>query len=159
MTENFLERWARLKGQSATEPEAHREADPADTVPEPGAPLAVPPVDRCDLPPIDSISPDSSISEFLKPGVPEELTRLALRGAWTSDPAIRDFVGIAEGQWDFNAEGAIAGFGSLSADEYARYIAARALQAEHDAPATHSDERQLTTERDTVRTARAGRRL
>jgi len=43
----------------------------------------------------------------------------------------RDFVGIAENQWDFNGKGAIAGFGSLSAEETARYVAARALGAEH----------------------------
>ena len=75
---------------------------------------------------LDSINAQSNVSAFLKPGVPAELTRLALHTAWMSDPAIRDFVGIAENQWDFNAEGAIAGFGSLSAEEYARHLAARA---------------------------------
>ena len=50
---------------------------------------------------------------FCKADVPAELTRAALRQAWTSDPAIRDFVGIAENQWDFNDPNAIPGFGPL----------------------------------------------
>jgi hypothetical protein len=45
--------------------------------------------------------------------VPAELTRAALRQAWASDPAIRDFIGIAENQWDFNDPNAISGFGPL----------------------------------------------
>jgi hypothetical protein len=49
--------------------------------------------------------------------VPAELTRAALRRAWTSDPAIRDFIGIAENQWDFNDPDGIPGFGPLPATE------------------------------------------
>ena len=45
--------------------------------------------------------------------MPAELTRAALRRAWVSDPAIRDFIGIAENQWDFNDPEAIPGFVSL----------------------------------------------
>ena len=55
----------------------------------------------------------------------EELTRAALRSAWTADPAIRDFVGIAESQWDFNGEGTIRGFGSLEAADYPRDLLGR----------------------------------
>jgi hypothetical protein len=40
-----------------------------------------------------------------------------LRRVWTSDPAIRDFIGIAENQWDFNDPDAIPGFGPLAAME------------------------------------------
>jgi hypothetical protein len=29
------------------------------------------------------------------------MTVAALRRAWVSDPVIRDFIGIAENQWDF----------------------------------------------------------
>jgi hypothetical protein len=41
------------------------------------------------------------------------LTRAALRRAWTSDPKIRNFVGLADYDWDFNAAGSMAGFGPL----------------------------------------------
>jgi len=47
------------------------------------------------------------------------LTRAALRRAWESDPAIRDFIGIAENQWDFNDPDAIPGFGPLHASDHA----------------------------------------
>ena len=50
---------------------------------------------------------------FLSPGVPKELARAALRRAWSADPAIRDFVGLAENAWDFTDPTAMAGFGEL----------------------------------------------
>src|SRR3974390_2932491 len=85
---------------------------------------AEPAVDLAKLPPIDSITAKSDISAFLAPGVPAELTRAALRRAWAVDPAIRDFIGLSENSWDFNAPGAMAGFGSLEmTDELRRSIA------------------------------------
>ena len=81
------------------------------------------PFDLASLPPIESITGASDIRAFLAPGVPPELTRAALRRVWTADPAIRDFVGLAENAWDFNAPGAIAGFGSLEmTDELRREV-------------------------------------
>ena len=41
------------------------------------------------------------------------MTRAALRRAWVSDPKIRNFVGLADYDWDFNAAGSMAGFGPL----------------------------------------------
>jgi hypothetical protein len=75
------------------------------------------PFDPASLPSIDSITADTDIVAFLKSDVPMELTRAALRRAWTSDPAIRDFIGIAENQWDFNDPNGISGFGRLDATE------------------------------------------
>jgi hypothetical protein len=75
------------------------------------------PFDPASLPLIDSITADTDIVAFLKSDVPMELTRAALRRAWTSDPAIRDFIGIAENQWDFNDPNGISGFGPLDATE------------------------------------------
>ena len=63
--------------------------------------------------PIDSIVAGSDIRAFLQSGVPAELTKAALRRAWTTDPAIRDFIGIAENQWDFTDPTSIPGFGPL----------------------------------------------
>lgn len=128
--EGFLSRWARLKRKSAAEPTNCAHAQPTDSEPAPLGSAAAAPVDVSSLPPVESISAESNVAAFLEAGVPEELTRAALRSAWASDPTIRDFVGIAENQWDFNSESAIAGFGSLSAEESARYMAARTLGAE-----------------------------
>ena len=106
--EDFLSRWSRLK----------RESEPTvDTAPGTDtAPAAV--FDVATLPPIESIVADSDIRPFLALGVPAELTRAALRSAWAADPAIRDFIGIAESQWDFNDPAAIPGFGPLGVAEY-----------------------------------------
>lgn len=59
------------------------------------------------LPPIGSIGAASNIRPFLEPGVPEDLARAALRLAWRVNPAIRDFVGLSENFWDFNASDAV----------------------------------------------------
>jgi hypothetical protein len=69
--------------------------------------------DLASLPPIDSIVEGTDISVFLKQGVPLDLTRAALRRAWSTDPAIRDFIGLAENAWDFNDPNAMPGFGPL----------------------------------------------
>ena len=73
------------------------------------------PFDLASLPSIESIAADTDIGAFLRSGVPAELTRAALRRVWASDPAIRDFIGIAENQWDFNDPDAIPGFGPMRA--------------------------------------------
>jgi hypothetical protein len=65
------------------------------------------------LPTIDSITATTDIRGFLKPGVPDSLKHAALRRAWVTDPAVRDFVGIAENHWDFNKPEDIPGFGLL----------------------------------------------
>ncbi len=112
--EDFLSRWSRRKHAvegSAKAPESIREQVP------PSADVAIPApeeaFDLSTLPPIDSITSLTDISVFLRKGVPLELSRAALRRAWTSDPGIRDFVGLAENAWDFNDPNAMAGFGPL----------------------------------------------
>jgi hypothetical protein len=112
-SEDFLARWLRLKSET-------ERALPAADV------SAAPAFDPTSLPAIESIVADSDIRQFLQAQVPEELTRAALRSAWTADPAIRDFVGIAENQWDFNDHAAMAGFGPLDA---ASYLVAQALES------------------------------
>ncbi len=78
-------------------------------------------------PPSNSITAGSDIRAFLRSGVPAELSKAALRRAWTSDPAIRDFIGIAENQWDFTDPGAIPGFGPLEAREEVAGLLRQAL--------------------------------
>src|SRR5580693_6215310 len=106
--ENPLSRWARLK-QAAKAQEEIDAASPSSEA------MAVPeaPFDPASLPSIESIVGDTDIIAFLRKGVPADLTRAALRKAWASDPAIRDFIGVAENQWDFNDPNAIPGFGPL----------------------------------------------
>jgi len=122
--ENFLERWSRRKREAADEPVPAQPQDAAKAAPpEADAKAAELPFDPASLPPLDTIVAESDIRDFLKPGVPPELTRAALRRAWSADPAIRDFVGLVENGWDFNNPDAIPGFGSISAGEVANLLA------------------------------------
>ncbi|MDF0580453.1 DUF3306 domain-containing protein [Bradyrhizobium yuanmingense] len=119
--EDFLARWSRRKQQSRAEP-----AKPAPAQPEP------PPetkedeteLDLSSLPSIDEINAATDITAFLGKGIPRELSRAALRRAWATDPAIRDFVGLAENAWDFNDPTAMPGFGPLdcSSEELAALV-------------------------------------
>jgi hypothetical protein len=125
--ENFLSRWSRRKRTAAEETEhvepastetAAKDRPPADTqesspeiesVDKKKEKAAEPAFDLSKLPSIESITAETDIRAFLAPGVPTELTRAALRRAWVIDPKIRDFIEIAENQWDFTAPG-VPGF-------------------------------------------------
>jgi len=72
-----------------------------------------PEIDLSKLPPIDSITATTDVTAFLRENIPQELSRAALRRAWAADPAIRDFIGLAENAWDFNDPTAMPGFGPL----------------------------------------------
>ena len=100
--------------------------------------------DPASLPPIESIEAGTDIRAFLQPGVPAELTRAALRRAWVADPAIRDFVGLAENAWDFTAPGGAPGFAPLSADEVQRLAAQffGSAPLDTEAPATPPREKE-----------------
>jgi hypothetical protein len=123
--ENFIARWSRRK-RDAAEAERQDEIAPQQDAAQPAeAPKGAEnePFDLASLPSIESIGADTDVTAFLRPGVPPELTREALRRAWSSDPAIRDFVGLVENGWDFNDPGAMAGFGAISPGEVARLLA------------------------------------
>lgn len=143
--EAFLSRWSRRKrgtGEAAPDP-APVAPQPAPVAPKPegerpanqaseiaGRDAAdareTPPsaaVDVSALPPIESITGETDIRAFLASGVPAQLTRAALRRAWSADPAIRDFVGLAENAWDFTAPDGVPGFGPLlPGDEASRLV-------------------------------------
>jgi hypothetical protein len=126
--ENLVSRWVRLKREVAS-----AKTEVVAQAPQPVATVApklqsdpAPPgdcasigeaFDPASLPSIETIAAETDIRAFLDGRVPAELTRLALRRAWASDPAIRDFIGIAENQWDFNDPDAIPGFGPLRASD------------------------------------------
>ena len=129
-SENIMSRWSRMKQESAR----HAEPDGSSSEPKPtdagpgaleGATVATPATDSptsptfdpATLPPLQSITVGTDIRSFLASNVPVELTNAALRRAWVTDPAIRDFIGIAESQWDFNDPTAMPGFGPLRAND------------------------------------------
>src|SRR6185369_17958306 len=74
-------------------------------------------VDLSSLPSLESITGETDITAFLRKGIPQDLSRAALRRAWEADPAIRDFIGLAENAWDFNDPNAMPGFGPLDCSE------------------------------------------
>jgi hypothetical protein len=86
-----------------------------------------PTFDPASLPPIDSIVAGSDLRAFLQKGVPAALTKAALRRAWTMDPTIRDFIEVAENQWDFTDPTAIPGFGPLQAGDRLRQLVRDAM--------------------------------
>jgi hypothetical protein len=137
--ENLVSRWSRLKRDSKTErnvepsggslsSDGRRTSADEAAVALPGTDAPPPQLfDLASLPPIDAISVGTDIRAFLRSGVPAELTRAALRRAWVSDPAIRDFIGIAENQWDFTDPTAIPGFGPLRETDDVPSLVAQAL--------------------------------
>ena len=128
---DFLARWSRRKHHAATDKirQSKSESTPDDIVTGASAALAQGenrlPFDPASLPTIESIGADSSIRAFLEAGVPGDLARAALRRVWSLDPAIRDFVGLSENSWDFNAPGAMAGFGPIDGQEVGRLLTLR----------------------------------
>jgi hypothetical protein len=138
---NFFARWSRRK--HGANPETTEQSKPencGDVLVSklPTASLSqASSFDAASLPAIDSIGPGSDIRSFLEVGVPADLTRAALRRVWLTDPAIRDFVGLSENSWDFNAPGAIPGFGSIDAESVANMVTR--LLGGPDAIATEKD--------------------
>ena len=116
--ENFLVRWSRRKrgpsekiedALSAAQPGAPEPTTEADQLPKKKSRQR-----RQQEPPFDprpchpwNQSPPKPTSVPSSRGVPAELTRAALRRVWAADPTIRDFVGLADYAWDFNAPGAM----------------------------------------------------
>jgi hypothetical protein len=135
--EGFLARWSRRKRDAATDAaEATTRIRPEQAAAGEGA-ATQSEREACDddgdaaeatrrgfdpgsLPAIGSITAETDIRAFLAPGVPPALTSAALRRVWVSDPSIRDFVGLADYAWDFNAQGSMAGFGPLEATDAVR---------------------------------------
>jgi hypothetical protein len=141
-TERAAATSARLRGEvgSRSDP-GEGGSRPAEPVESPPHPDTLPAIgegefDPASLPPIESINAGTDVSAFLRPGVPADLAQAALRRAWVADPAIRDFVGLAENAWDFNAPGGVPGFGPLRAIDDVQRLAAQvagilpAVQAE-----------------------------
>jgi len=145
--DNFLTRWSRRKRKvadaAAAPPRDEREQGAADALPTEPAANAVPPsppqaaetkitepvFDLSKLPSIESITAETDIRAFLAPGIPAELRLAALRRAWVADPKVRDFVGLADYDFDFQTPGAIPGFGPLEMTDELRREVVRIVSA------------------------------
>jgi hypothetical protein len=128
--ENFLTRWSRRKRETADAPvESDRSSNDrpgaaGESQPGTAAEAAEPLFDLTQLPSIESITAETDIRAFFAPGVPADLRLAALRRVWVADPKIKDFVGLADYDFDFNTPGAIPGFGPLEmSDEVRRQVA------------------------------------
>lgn len=120
--EPFLARWARRKREAAqpaatpaTAPGATGDGSaqhpPSDA---PQGEIAAhrhgrqdeeEPLDLETLPRIDELTAESDITAFLDKRVPAILRNAALSRMWSLDPTIRDFVEVAENQWNWNVPG------------------------------------------------------
>ena len=168
--ENFLARWSRRKAEQPADRASDADEKP-DQQKQPGGVAAETKLDEAKkegeevdltkLPPIESIGPETDIRAFLQKGIPPELTRAALRQVWTSDPAIRNFIGIAENQYDFATGSDIPGFGPLTpADDVARMVrqimgegVPRAPSPPEPEPAPEADAQALETSPEPVEVA------
>ncbi|MGD9923075.1 MAG: DUF3306 domain-containing protein [Pseudorhodoplanes sp.] len=139
--EDFLKRWARRKREAKIEPGTdpkHEQAAASNVSKSEGPSQALPAhagdahqrdassteiFDISKLPSLDSIGPATDIRVFMQAGVPQAISRAALRRAWSADPAIRDFIGLSENSWDFTASDGMHGFGALDPAEAKRLLA------------------------------------
>ena len=136
----FLARWSRRKSQAHAEtkpdhacgegqkqPEATAEAgatagDPAREPADDQEEIALE-----DLPPIDSIDASTDLAFWLRQKVPDAWKQAVLSRAWAADPAISQFVGLAENSWDWNVPGGVPGFGPLSPTANMAQLLAQAI--------------------------------
>jgi len=141
--EGFLSRWSRRKREAAAAPEppVAEAAEPATDTPADPLPAAgpveaaaprqaacripnLPEIDLSSLPSIEELTAQSDFSLFLRPGIPQALRNAALRRMWSLDPAIRDYIGPVEYQWDFNTPGGLPlGFASELGGDVGRLLA------------------------------------
>jgi hypothetical protein len=155
--EDFLTRWSQRKLASRAQPVDQCEtadsggaaADDDVAAPRTRTDVTKPADDHAfdltTLPSLDSIDATTDVTSFLRPEVPADLARAALRRVWTSDPAIRDFVGLVENGWDFNDPSAMPGFGQISPEEVAQ-LAAKLIGAVEDVRSPPTEEKAVTGE-------------
>ena len=121
--ETFLQRWSRLKRKGeadvASKQEPRGAEPPAGEVDaRPGSKLAADgtetePLDLTKLPRLEDITAQTDVRAFLDSRVPAALRNAALQRIWTADPTIRDFIEVAENQWNWNIPGGAPWYGPL----------------------------------------------
>lgn len=126
----FLGRWSRRKQAARTQPVSEAPAsDPVETpaaeavqgetavmAPDASATSAtLAEAEELVIPPsLDEIGADFDLAPWLNRNVPEAWKLAAMRRAWSNDPAIRDFKGLADYDLDYNTPGMAPGYGPLS---------------------------------------------
>ena len=117
-TDGFLTRWSRRKADAKADDASRQERVEAEAGAGEAEARSVeavePEFDVSTLPSIESLTKDSDFTVFLQKGVPTPLKKAALHKMWMTDPAIRDYIGLSEMSWDFNAPEAFPGYGALS---------------------------------------------
>jgi hypothetical protein len=111
--ETFLERWSKRKAEARTgakSDEGQEQAEASKSPPD----AELEEIALEDLPPIESIDASTDLTHWLRKRVPEAWRQAALKRVWASDPAISQFIGLAENSWDWNAPDGVPGFGPLS---------------------------------------------
>ena len=109
---------------------------PVTARPAAGCPIPnLPEIDLASLPPVEELTASSDFAAFLRPGVPTLLRNAALRRMWSLDPAIRDYIGPVEYQWDFNTPGGLPlGFSNELGGDVAKLLAQAIGQRDPDEP-------------------------
>jgi hypothetical protein len=158
MTEDepFLSRWSRLKRRPEPErkPEPEPQTAPAKTdhdgrpgTEEKSQTAGIgkprePALDPSELPKIEDLTVDSDFTQFMDARVPSGLRQAALRRAWTLDPRIRDFIEVAEFQYNWNVPGGAPGYGPLPEGTNVASLLAQVIGAIPTASASeNADER------------------
>lgn len=126
MSENgFLKRWSERKrehGQQGAEA-----AEPPEPEPEKAAFDNLSEEELAQLTPLDAMTAETGLGQYLRHGVPAALRREALRKMWLLNPKIRDYLDDARDYaWDWNAPGKLPA-ATLTA-ERAVEMAARVLR-------------------------------
>lgn len=112
--EGFLSRWSRRKRELA-EPESVTVAPAVEAPPPSTEPAPAEPEPEIEPPSLDLVDKDFDLAPWLKRNVPETWKLAALRRAWESDPAIRDYVNPARDYaLDWNTPGGAPGYGPLT---------------------------------------------
>lgn len=124
--EGFLARWSRRKHAARRSDGRDDSRHPTVAVaPERGADTepTIAPDELARLPRLEELTPDTDISGFLRPGVPEAIRNAVLRKMWLLDPAIRDFPGHARDYaYDWNSPGGAPGSAPLAREEVAALL-------------------------------------
>lgn len=117
---NFLSRWsqrkreAKLQDTSTTVEKSTEETEAQAGLTAEGAAEEM--FDLSSLPKLEDITEVTDITVFLRKGVPESLRNAALRKAWASDSAIRNYVNPAlDYAYDWNTPGGVPGNSELEA--------------------------------------------
>lgn len=122
----FLERWSKRKAQARgglpTAEDGKETLTPPPTAREEGQEIPLE-----DLPPIETINATTDLTPWLRRKVPEAWKRAALGRVWSADPAISQFVGLADYDWDWNAPDGVPGFGPLRAADDVGQLLAQAI--------------------------------